>query len=127
MNFTLKYITPTIKNGFMYGFASGFCIGCFPNKLSIKFEDKQYNSVPIPLISGVICSMGFIISPLLMINYVFDGVYFDKLYDTYDVNVERHHQYYNHKNKYAFPSIFTINIKTKHKLVNPLLEKCKKL
>ena len=115
MNFTLKYITPKIKNGIIYSFASGFLVGCFPNKLSIKFEDKKYNSIPIPLVTGLLSSVGFIISPLLIINYVLDGVYFDKLYDKYDINLERYYQYDNLKNKYAYPSLLTINIKTKDK------------
>lgn len=40
MIFTLKYITPKIKNVIMCSFATGFCVGCFPNKLSIRYEDK---------------------------------------------------------------------------------------
>lgn len=116
MNFTLKYISTKIKNGIIYGFASGFCVGCFPNKLNIHFGDKKYNSLSIPLISGVIGSMGIIFSPLLMINYFCDGIYFDKLVDKYDINVERYHQYDEQKNKYAYPSELIINIKSKHKM-----------
>jgi hypothetical protein len=115
MNATLKHIIPKIKNGIIYGFTSGFCIGCFPNKLSIKFEDKQYNSIPIPLITGLIGSMGVIVSPLLITNYVFDGVYFDKLYDKYDVRIERYYQYDYRNNKYDLPSLLALNIKTKDK------------
>jgi hypothetical protein len=108
MNFTSK-----IKNGIICGFVSGFFIGCVPNKLSIRFEDKKYNSLPIPLISGIIGSMGIIFSPLLMVNYFCNGVYFDKLVDNYDINVERHHQYNGQNNKYAYPSSLIINIKSK--------------
>ena len=54
MNFTLQ----KIKNGFIYGvisgFFSGFVVGCFPNKLRIRFEDQEIYSLPIPLISGLI-------------------------------------------------------------------------
>ena len=117
MNFALKNITPKIKNGIIYGvasgFTSGFCVDCFPNKLSIRFEDKKYNFLPIPLISGLIGSMGIIFSPLLMINYFCNGVYFDKLVDKYDINVERYHQYDVRHNKYGYPSIIIINIKKK--------------
>jgi hypothetical protein len=113
----MNFVTPKIKNiiitSISYGFVSGFCIGCFPNKLSVKFDDKKYNSIPIPLISGVICSVGFIFSPLFIINYFCDGIYFDKLIDKYDIDIERYHQYDGKNNKYAFPSSFILNIKTK--------------
>ncbi len=112
MNHTLKYIAPKIKNGIIYGFVSGVFVGCFPNKLSIRFENKKYNSIPVPLISGVIGSMGIVLSPLLIVNYFYNGVYFDKLVDKYDISVERHHQYDSENNKYAFPSLVTINIKS---------------
>jgi hypothetical protein len=58
MNYKLNHITQLIKHGIICGFVSGFCVGCFPNKLSVNFEDKKYNSLPIPLISGFIGSTG---------------------------------------------------------------------
>lgn len=65
----MNFVTPKINNiiirSVSCGFISGFCVGCFPNKLCIKFEDIKYNSLPIPLISGLICSVGLIVSPLL--------------------------------------------------------------
>jgi hypothetical protein len=113
----MNFVTPKMKNiiitSLSYGFVSGFCVGCFPNKLSIKFDDKKYNSLPIPLISGVICSVGLIFSPLLIINYFCNGMYFDKLIDKYDIDIERYHQYDGKNNKYAFPSLLILNIKTK--------------
>jgi len=118
MNFTLKYINTKIKYGIIYGFASGFCLGCFPNKVYIHFEEKKYNSLPIPVISGLIGSMGIILSPILMINYFCDGIYFDKLVDKYNINVERYHQYDGNNNKYAYPSQLIINIKSKQKQIN---------
>ena len=48
-----------------------------------------------------------------MINYFYNGVYFDKLLDKYDINVERYHQYDVRHNKYGYPSIIIINIKKK--------------
>jgi len=123
MNFKLNNITPIIKNGIIYGFASGFFVGCFPNKLSINFENKKYIShfsPPIPLISGIVGTMGFLFSPLLIANYFCDGVYFDKLIDKYDINVERYHQYDGKNNKYAFPSLLIINIKSKDNMVRNL-------
>ena len=94
-----------------YGFASGFCAGCFPNTLVIEFEDKKYKSLPIPLISGLICSTGLVFSPLLIINYFYNGIYFDKLIDKYNINIKRHHQYDGKNNKYAFPSLLILSIK----------------
>jgi hypothetical protein len=75
---TLKYIAPKIKNLTVGGFVSGFLVGCFPNKLFINFDGKEYKSFEIPLISGVIGSTGIILSPLLLINYFCNGTYFDR-------------------------------------------------
>ena len=99
------------------GFFSGFCCGCFRYNLYICFEDKKYKSLPIPLITGIIGSMGIIFSPLLMINYFCNGVYFDKLVDKYNISVVRHHQYDIRHNKYGYPSSFTLNIKSKNETV----------
>jgi hypothetical protein len=113
----MNFVTPKLKNiiitSLSYGFVSGFCVGCFPNKLSVKFDDKKYNSLPIPLISGVICSVGLIFSPLLIINYFCNGMYFDKLIDKYEIDIERYHQYDGKNNKYAFPSLLILSIRTK--------------
>ena len=110
MNFTLKCITPKIKNAIIYSFATGFCMGCFPNKLSINLKNKKFNSIPIPLITGLIGSMAIIFSPLLFMNYWCDSVYFDKLLDKYEINVKRYHQYDGQNNKYAYPSLLIVNI-----------------
>jgi hypothetical protein len=98
-----------------YGFTTGFCIGCFPNKLYIQFENKKYKSLEIPLITGLICSMGIILSPFLITNYFVNGVYFDKLIDKYDINIEKHHQYNDKNNMYAFPSRLILIIKSNKK------------
>lgn len=113
MNTILKKFVPKMKKGIIYGFASGFVVGCFPNKLSIHFGNRKYVSIPTPLISGVIGSMGIVFSPLLLMNYLCNGVYFDKIVDKYDIRVERYHQYDGENNKYAFPSLFIINIQPK--------------
>jgi hypothetical protein len=114
----MNLATPKIKNilimSISSGFVSGFFIGCFPNKLCINFEDKKYNSIPIPLVSGICCSVGLMVSPLLIINYSCNGMYFDKLIDKYNINLERYHQYDNENNKYAFPSSLILNIKSKN-------------
>jgi len=115
MYFTLKHIIPKVNNLIIYGFVSGFCVGCLPNnKLYINFEGKKYNCFNnnIPLISGVICSTGIILSPLLIINYFSNSTYFDRLVDKYNINVERYHQYDGKNNKYAYPSVLIINIKS---------------
>ena len=113
MNFVTSKINNIIIRSVSCGFISGFCVGCFPNNLCVKFEDRKYNSVPIPLISGLICSVGLMVSPLLIINYFSNGLYFDKLIDKYDINIERYHQYDGKNNKYAFPSSLILSIKSK--------------
>jgi hypothetical protein len=113
MNLAFKHIASKMKNGMIYGFASGFFVGCFPNKLSVRFENTKYSSLPIPLLSGLIGSTGFLCSPLLLINYFYRGVYFDKWIDKYDIHIERHHQYDGDDNKYAFPSLVVVNIQRK--------------
>lgn len=113
MNFVTSKINNIIIRSVSCGFISGFCVGCFPNNLCIKFEDRKYNSVPIPLISGLICSVGLMVSPLLMMNYFSNSTYFDKLIDKYDINIERYHQYDGKNNKYAFPSSLIVSIKSK--------------
>jgi hypothetical protein len=113
MNFVTSKINNIIIRSVSCGFISGFCVGCFPNNLCIKFEDRKYNSVPIPLISGLICSVGLMVSPLLIINYFSNSMYFDKLIDKYDINIERYHQYDGKNNKYAFPSLLILSIKSK--------------
>lgn len=113
----MNLIIPKIKNiiirSVSFGFISGFCVGCFPNNLCIKFEDKKYNYLPIPLISGLISASSLIVSPLLMINYFCNGIYFDKLIDKYDINLERYHQY-DGNNKYGFPSLLILSVKSKN-------------
>lgn len=114
----MNFITPKNRHRFFKivgsGFVSGFCSGCvLPNKLCIQYEDKKYTSLHIPLISGFVCSFGIMFSPLLIINYVCNGVYFDKLIDKYNINVERYHQYDGKDNKYAYPSSIILNIKSK--------------
>lgn len=101
-------------NSLFYGFGSGFCIGCFPNRLDIHVENKKYKSVPIPLISGLICSVGLMVSPLLIINYFSNSTYFDKLMDKYIIDMEKYYQYDGKNNKYAYPSILILSIKSKH-------------
>lgn len=113
MNFTFRHLASKIKNGITYGFVTGVCIGCIPNKVLIRFEDKKYYSLYTPLISGLICSTGIILSPLLIINYVSNGKYIDKLIDKYDINIKRYHQYDGENNKYAYPSLIYVNIKSK--------------
>ena len=92
------------------GFITGFCLGCLPNKVVINYENKKYRKLPIPLITGCICSIGVIFSPLLIINFFCNGVYFDKLIDKYNIKLERYHQYDGNNNKYAYPSLCIINI-----------------
>ena len=62
MNNTVKNICLKVKNGIVYGFITGFCIGCFPNKINICFNNKKYNNIPLPLLFGVIGSTSVVIS-----------------------------------------------------------------
>ena len=95
----MNFVTPKIKNilirSVSVGFISGFSVGCFPNKLCIEFEDKKYNSLPIPLISGLICSVGLMVSPLLIINYSCNGMFFNLAYLKKSLN---HHYYLKNGN-----------------------------
>jgi hypothetical protein len=99
------------RNGIMYGFASGFMLGCIPNDVRIKYNNNTYRSIPFPLLTGVTSSLGIVLSPLLLISYFCNSVYFDKLYDKYDIDIQRYHQYDGNNNKYAYPSIIKIDIK----------------
>jgi hypothetical protein len=112
----MSKIKTVIVNSLSYGFVTGFCVGCFPNTLVVKFEDKKYKP-PIPIISGLICSVGLIVSPLLIINYFGDGVYFDKVFDKYHFNIERYHQYDGKNNKYAYPSLIILSITPKNETI----------
>jgi hypothetical protein len=117
MQFVNRNIKNIIIKSVSYGFVSGFCIGCFPNEIYIKFEDKNYKKCPpIPLITGLICSIGLIFSPLLITNYFCNGVYFDKLIDKYNINIERYHQYDCTNNKYAYPSVLILRITSKKRV-----------
>ena len=79
----------------------------------MKIENKKYVSIPTTLISGIIGSMRIVFSPLLIMNYLCNGVYFDKLVYKYDIRLERYHQYHGENNKYEFPSLFIVNIHPK--------------
>jgi hypothetical protein len=114
MYFMPQKIKKGIIRGVSYGFVSGFCVGCFPNKLLIDYKDKKNISIPIPIISGFICSMGIIFSPFLIINYFCNGVYFDKLLDKSDIIIKRYHQYDGKNNMYAYPSLLILSIKSKN-------------
>lgn len=102
-----------IKNGLIYSFGTGFCLGLLPNKINVQINEKKYIRVRTPLIFGCISSMGFILSPVLLGNYFFEGIFFDKLFDNYEFGIIRFHQFDGNNNKYAYPSIITIDIKKK--------------
>jgi len=107
-----KNIIPKVKKLIIYGFFTGFCVGCIPNKLTIHYKGKKYNYLNIPLITGVICTTGIILSPLLMVNYFFNGTFIDKFIDKYDIHLERYHQCDGNNDKYAYPSVLIINIQS---------------
>lgn len=105
------YIGNKIKNGMIYSYAFGFSLGFVPNDISIKFNEKKIPKIPLPLITGFIGLMSFVSCPFTIGNYLYGGVYFDKLFDKYDINVKRYHQHDGNDNKYAFPSLLQIDIK----------------
>jgi hypothetical protein len=41
----------------------------------------------------------------------------DNLWDKYEINVERYHQYDDKNNKYAYPSLFIITVVNKQTLM----------
>jgi hypothetical protein len=102
------------KRGVLTSFLAGSTVGMFPNKTRIHIDGKQYvycnNRVPMPLIGGCLSVLGFVTFPFLLTNYMLNGSYFDKLYDQYDVDIQRYHQYDGNENKYAYPSNIHINI-----------------
>lgn len=110
----MKIVSKIIRivNG---SFVGGFCLGCFPNNLQIRYNDKKYNNIQIPLMTGIITSMGTILSPLMIINYFCNGVYFDKMIDKYDITMKRYHQYDGKDSKYGYPSLLILDIKSKKK------------
>lgn len=106
---TLTYI----KNGMIGSFVIGFGSGLFPNKINIKFNGKTYSNVPFPLITCCVSLISFVLSPLLITNYICNNPYFDKLIDKYDFDVKRYHQYDGNNDKYGYPSLLIININYK--------------
>ncbi len=113
----MKFAFETIKIGLCTSFLTGSILGMIPNNPSLKFNGKQkFNKINLPLAGGCLGVLGFIFSPFLITNYFLDGVYFDKLYDKYDIDIKRYHQYDGNDNKYAFPSHIQIEINNKDKL-----------
>lgn len=110
INLTIKHL---IIRPISCSFVTGFCLGCLPNNVYINFENKRYKLLPIPLMSGMVCSFGLMVSPALILNYCFNATYFDRLIDKYNINIERFHQYDDKNNKYAYPSLLLLNINKK--------------
>lgn len=113
----MKLAIETIKIGLCTSFLTGCTLGMIPNRVSLKFNGKQkFYNINLPLAGGCLGVLGFVASPFLITNYFFDGVYFDKLYDKYNIDIKRYHQYDGNDNKYAFPSYIQIEINNKDKL-----------
>jgi len=90
-------------------------IGFVPNNVHLKINNKKYirGPIPLPIVTGFLGLTGFIFSPLLITNYFINSSYLDKLFDKYDINIKRYHQYDENDNKYAYPSIINIEITNK--------------
>jgi len=91
-------------------FLTGFCRGLLPNNVHMYYNKRRIALFPIPIMTGLACSMITICSPLLLINYFSEGTYFDKLFDKYEIDVKRYLQYDGNNNKYGFPSLIIINV-----------------
>ena len=114
-------------NGVIIGSLSGFIIGmCINNNiiLEIKNQEKEIKNYVIPKLivtTGVgvmIPPILFILSPLVIFNYLSNSSVNDKLFDkfkehvekNYVITYERVHQYDGNNDKYAFPSAIKISI-----------------
>jgi hypothetical protein len=108
-------ITSKIKNGMIYSFIFGFGLGLIPNDIWIQYNNNiKYHKIPVPLITGCFGISVFLGSPFILSNYFLNGVYLDKLIEKYDIDIKRYHQYDENDNKYAYPSILTIDINSKN-------------
>ena len=100
----------TLKKGMVYSFYFGFVAGMVPNQMMVIFNKKKYPKVPLPFITGSLGVIGFLSSPLIVANYLFNGTYIDKFVDKYEIDFKRHHQYDHNQNKYAYPSNIVVKI-----------------
>lgn len=115
-----------LKNGLIYSYCTGFTYGLMiPNNINISiYKNKKIHLHPpfFPLFGGLISSIGFLCSPLLLINYMANGTYFDKLYDNIidknHIKITRYHQYDGNNDKYGFPSHIHIKIVSKSYDIN---------
>lgn len=119
MNLTIKQTMRGIGNMMASGFYLGFVIGCLPNnKLFINYKGKKYNyehlKVNLPLVSGFIGFITPVVSPLLIINYIFDGASFDNAIDKFNIDIKRYQQYKEQTDYNVYPSIIVINMERKN-------------
>lgn len=68
-----------------------------------------------PFVGGFVRGgVGFICSPILFLNYIYDSAYLDKIYNDimnkYSIKIIRTYQYDHYDNKYAYPSSLIIEI-----------------
>jgi len=98
------------KIGLNAGFVFGFTLGLVPNKIKLTINNVKYSNIPTPIIGGIIGMSLFAFSPFIVTNWIFNGVYIDKLIDKYDYNIKRYHQYDGNDNKYAYPSTIHLEI-----------------
>lgn len=101
------------RNVIMGSFVVGMSACMVPNQVTIYFNHARYHNIPMPLLGGCIGVASLIASPLLITNYLCNGLFFDKLVDNYDITVIRYHQYNITKSKYAYPSVLMVYINAK--------------
>ena len=109
----MKQYKDLIKKGLCFSFMTSSCVSMVPNNLTIQINKKKITKINLPLLGGLIGVMSIISSPFLITNFFLNGSYFDKLYDKYNIDIKRYHQYDGNNNKYAFPSIIMIEINKK--------------
>ncbi len=76
----------------------------------IYINNTKYHNIPTWIVGRIIGSSVFVLSPFIVVNWIFNGVYIDKIIDKYDYRIIRIHQYGANNHMYGFPSSIYIKI-----------------
>jgi hypothetical protein len=109
----IKQYIGLFKKSLYISFLSGSLLCLIPNKINLKVNQTKFNRINLPIIGGFLGVGVFLSSPFLIINYLINRTYLDKLYDKFNIDIKRYHQYDGNNNKYAYPSIIMIEINKK--------------